>query len=197
MLRSQLERRRPSSVTALLILLTIFSGTASNARCQAFRTERGLVVFTSSVPLHNFDGKSDHLVGRISLSDSTVDFYVDLATLETGIGKRDRDMRKTLETDEHPFAEFYGKLVSPFDVAADTAQPVKVVGDFSIHGVTRTIEVSGTLKTTGQGLTVMGTWLLNMEDYNIDPPSLLMMTVDKVQRIRIEAQLEPESGQKS
>jgi polyisoprenoid-binding protein YceI len=197
MLHTQLERRRPSSTTTLLILLTIFAGTAPNARGQAFRTESGLVVFTSSVPLHNFDGKSDHLVGRISLSDSTIDFYVDLATLETGIGKRDRDMRKTLETDEYPFAEFYGKLVSPFDAAADTAQPVKVVGDFSIHGVTRTIEVSGTLEPNGQALTVTGTWLLNMGDYKIDPPSLLMMTVDKVQRIRIEAQLEPEAAQKS
>ena len=45
---------------------------------------------------------------------------IDLTTLETGIGKRDKDMRKPLETDKSPFAEFFGKLTSSFDATAVT-----------------------------------------------------------------------------
>jgi len=192
-----MNSRRPPGAYAALLLVTTLSGFSPHANGQAFRTENGHVAFTSRIPLHTFDGTSEHLVGRIDLADSTVDFYVDLETLKTGIGKRDRDMRLTLETKEYPFAEFFGKLVSPFDIAADTAQPVKVIGDFKMHGVTQHIEVSGTLTSTIDGLTVEASWPLDLDDFQIEPPNLLMMTVDKIQQIRIKADLKVETQQKS
>ena len=143
--------------------------------------------------MHTFTGESDNLVGQIVLTDSTVDFYVDLTTFETGIGKRDKDMRKTLETNDYPFAEFFGKLSSPFDVSSDAEQPAVVVGDFSIHGVTRTVEISGTLQMVEQDLHLSAEWKLNLEDYDIVPPSLLIIKVDEVQEVRINAVLRAES----
>lgn len=159
----------------------------SGLSAQSFSTENGHVEFTSSVPMHTFTGESDLLVGQINLADSTVDFYVDLTTFETGIGKRDKDMRKTLETDEFPFAEFFGKLTSGFDPATATEQDASVVGNFSIHGVTRTVEISGTLQMADESLKLSAEWKLNLEDYRIVPPSLLIMKVDKMQEIRITA----------
>lgn len=185
------------SATVLFLLAMILSGFSPATVSRAFRTERGHVVFTSSVPLHHFDGSSDHLVGRIDLADSTVDFYVDLETLTTGIGKRDRDMRLTLETRKYPFAEFFGKLLSPYDPSTTAPQSVRVAGDFKIHGVSRHVEVSGTVTLQKNGLHVEAEWPLNLEDYQIEPPSLLMMQVDKIQQIRIEADLKPETEQKS
>ena len=70
----------------------------SQAEAQAWYAETGHVEFLSNVPLHDFIGTSDVLTGRIDLAENTVDFFVDLNTLDTGIGKRDKDMRKTLET---------------------------------------------------------------------------------------------------
>lgn len=158
---------------------------------QAFMTKTGHAEFTSSVPLHTFTGTSEHLVGRISLPDSTVDFYLDLTTLETGIGKRDKDMRTTLETDTYPFAEFFGTLVTPFDPDREGAQPVTVRGAFTLHGVTREVTIDGTLRRTAEGLKVEAAWEINLNDYNITPPSLLIVRVDEVQKVRIEALLEP------
>lgn len=170
------------------ILATLLPVTA---QAQAYATERGRAEFTSSVPLHTFTGKSDRLVGQINLADGTVDFYLDLATLKTGIGKRDKDMRETLETDAYPFAEFYGKLASPFDASSTAVQPVRVRGAFKIHGVERQIEVAGTLQKTPQGLRVEAGWELNLKDYDIKPPSLLVVKVDETQDLRIVALLAP------
>lgn len=160
---------------------------------QSFFTDSGHARFISSVPLNRFTGESDHLVGRINLADSTVDFYLDLTTLETGIGKRDKDMRRTLETGEYPFGEFFGKLVSPFDPSSEAEQEAVVRGDFTIHGVTRQVEIKGVLEMTPEGLRVAAEWKLNLTDYDIEPPSLLIIRVDEVQQIRIEAILQPES----
>ncbi len=173
-------------IAAVLLALAI------PVRGQAYMTDSGRAEFDSRVPLHTFTGTSDVLVGRISLPDSTVDFYLDLETLDTGIGKRDKDMKKTLETDTYPFAEFFGKLVSPFDPAGGT-QPAVVRGTFTIHGHSQALEVTGTLEPTDDGLRLQAAWELNLDDYEIKPPKLLVMKVDPVQQMRISALLLPES----
>ena len=165
--------------------------TPRESSAQRFGTEEGHAAFTSRVPLHTFTGKSDQLVGQINLADSTVDFYVDLTTLESGIGKRDKDMRRTLETDEFPFAEFYGKLVTPLDLDRQTRQEVTVRGAFTIHGVARDVEIEGSITPQPEGLRVVASWNLNLIDHDIVPPKLLIVKVDEIQALRIDAILTP------
>lgn len=164
-----------------------------SAGAQAFRTESGHAEFQSTVPLHTFTGTSDRLHGRISLADSTVDFYLDLNTLETGVDKRDKDMRETLETEQYPFAEFYGTLASPFDPATEGPQEVTARGEFTIHGITREIAVEGTLERTGEGLRLTAAWTLDMTEYEIKPPGILFYRVSEEIAIEIEATLTPEN----
>lgn len=188
MLRIPAILTRGAAAGLLLALLC-----ASTAGAQAYRTESGHVEFHSSVPLHSFTGTSEMLNGRISLADSTVDFYIDLNTLETGIAKRDKDMRQTLETEEYPFAEFYGKLASPFDPGEEGPQQVTVEGTFTIHGISRDISLEGTLNRTGEGLAVKTSWTLNMTDYEIKPPGILFYRVSEEIEIEIQATLQPEN----
>ena len=174
----------------IYLLLFLFIA-ALPVAAQSYMTEGSHVEFTSSVPLHTFTGTSENLVGMVNLADSTLDFYVDLTTLETGLGKRDKDMRITLETDKFPFAEFFGKLVTPFDPNNPEPQPALARGDFKIHGVTRTIDVEGTLQKTDEGLALKAAWDLQLEDYEIVPPKLLFIKVDQTQALRIDALLTP------
>ena len=81
--------------SAIPLILYIFLPTLVVS--QSYYAENGTVNFTSSVPLYEFTGTSNQLTGRINLADSTVDFYVDLETLDSGIKKRDKDMRLTLK----------------------------------------------------------------------------------------------------
>jgi len=178
----------------LLVLAGFLLCHHAPAECaaQAYITGNGLAEFTSSVPLYTFTGTSEKLTGRIDLSDSTVDFYLDLETLETGIGKRDKDMRITLETEQYPFAEFYGKFVTPFDANSEVPQSVMVEGAFTIHGAKKQITVDGTLQNVEGGIRLDAEWTLNLTDYDIKPPRLLVIKVDEVQKIRISALLQPE-----
>jgi len=158
---------------------------------QAYKTENGHVIFKSTVPLHSFTGESDHLVGKITLPDSTVDFYLDLNTLKTGIGKRDKDMRETLESRKYSFASFYGKLTSPFDPGMDDPQEAAVQGTFKLHNISHKVQIEGTLQMTDQGLKVHAEWVLQLKDYNIEPPGILFYRVDQEQKIKIDALLKP------
>ncbi|MDZ7660269.1 YceI family protein [Fodinibius sp.] len=154
-------------------------------------TKSGHVEFDSSVPLHSFTGVSDHLVGKISLTDSIADFYVDVNTLKTGIGKRDNDMLRTLEAKKYPFAEFYGKIVSNFKPIDNQPQEVTVEGEFTVHGVSKQTTITGTLKKVQEGIHVEASWTLNMKDYNIEPPGILFYRVSEKIDVSISATLTP------
>jgi len=177
------------------ILFFTFLLLGSTVNAQSFMTEQGDVKFTSSVPLHTFTGTSSQLNGLIDLDKNLVDFYIDLQTLDTGNGRRDRDMYSTLNVEEHPFAEFTGELISDFDPDSGMSQEVMVEGDFTVNGVPRRITVDGKLKLSESVLQLNASWIINITDYNIEPPGILFYKVDEEMEIKIEAQLQKQSSE--
>lgn len=172
-----------------LLSLILFATLSINGFSQSFYTENGTAIFYSKVPLHSFSGTSNTLIGLINLADSTVDFYLDLETLDTGNAKRDKDMKLTLDSKNYPYGEFFGKLVTPFDINKQVDQNVVVEGVFKIHGKEKEIQVTGTLTPSGESLQLKASWILNLSDYEIVPPKLLFIKVDPAQEIEINASL--------
>lgn len=170
---------------ALSVMITIRPVTA-----QQYSADEGRVEFISRAPLLEFSGISNHLAGLVDLDQKMVDFYVDLNTLETGIRRRDRDMRNSyLETGKYPFAEFTGKLISEFDPKLTEVQNVTAEGIFSLHGVERQIRVDGTLEPTGNDLELNAEWTVLLEDYNIDRPRVLFYELSEEQIVKISIRL--------
>ncbi|MEX0780209.1 MAG: YceI family protein [Balneolales bacterium] len=156
-----------------------------------YYTDNGSVEFISTVPLHEFTGKSDHLTGMINFEENIIDFYLDLNSLKTGNERRDRDMYRTLHTDEHPFAEFTGELASPFDENSSEIQNVTVKGEFTLHGITRDKTVEGTLQKHVNGIRLEAEWVQDITDHNIEPPGILFYRVRDEMDVIIEAMLQP------
>ncbi len=176
---------------SVAVLTLAFVVVAVPSSAQSYETSSGTVQFTSRVPLHTFTGSSRNLTGELDLETRRVDFFVDLESLRTGIGRRDRDMRETLETDEHPFAEFTGQLLTAFNPNANGAQQARVRGTFSLHGVNRSLTVTGTLQKSGSQIRLIADWEIRLDHYSIEPPRLLIVRVDEVQAVHIDALLSP------
>jgi len=175
----------------LIFFLVLVLNAPVTTHAQSFFSEEGYVEFRSTVPLHSFKGISNNLVGKIDFDNNTVDFFVDLATLDTGNEKRDKDMRETLEISKHPFAEFFGKLTSDFDLENSEPQKVTAKGEFTVHGETQLKEVTGTLRKTDNGLKLTANWNVFLSEHNIDPPGILFYKVSDKQEIAIEILLTP------
>lgn len=175
-------------IPLLLVLTAVFQNINDDV---VYYTDSGHAEFTSSVPLHSFTGESNHLTGMIDFRENLVDFYIDLNTLETGIGKRDRDMYETLNAKEHPFAEFTGTLETPFNPDSSAQQLARVSGEFSINGIAREVSIEGTLQARGERIILNAGWELRLENYDIKAPGILFYRVDEVQSIQIEASLKP------
>ncbi len=158
---------------------------------QSFKTENGDATFLSKAPLNEFTGKSSQLQGLIDLDKNLLDFYLDLNTLKTGIGLRDRHMRDNyLETKKYPFAEFTGEIQESTEIAVGETKKVTAKGKFKIHGVEREIEVPGTLKRTSQDeLVLEATFMVLLNDYDIDIPSVIFYELAEEQEVSILATL--------
>lgn len=187
----------PGKLTVCLLVLGLFVSFPPQANAQRFMTKNGTVEFHSKASLNEFVGSSNHLHGLVDLNDNSLDFYVDLNTLTTGIKLRDRHMRENyLETKKYPFAEFTGKL-SPQDLhGLKLGQAVQAVGDFKIHGRKKAIKVPGKLQLSDDGKELMlkAEFVLKLSDYGIEVPGVLFYELSEVQEVKIKAILKNENN---
>lgn len=172
-----------------LLIAALWVGCASvPVHAQVFKALDGRAVFESSAQIESFQGTSPHLAGLVNLADSTVDFYLDLNTLETGISLRDRQMRdQFLETKRFPYAEFTGRLYTPVDLSSSAPQKVFVQGGFTVHGVRRVIDVVGTITPMdADRIRVQAEWDVRLKDHDIEVPSLLVFRLNETIRVTID-----------
>ena len=104
-------------------------------------------------------------------------FEVDLRTLDTGIGLRNRDMRENyLETDKYPTTHFKGNIIYT-DQVSDSEYKVTVEGNIFIHGVTKPLKINGNLFPVEGGYRVKAYFDILLSDFNIEIPKLMFMKV--------------------
>ena len=124
----------------------------------------------------SLDGKTNQL--RIEDDGTTLRVTVPLASLQTGIGLRDKHMReKYLEVQKYPDAVLelpWSAVKLPED--GQTSQGT-APGKMSLHGKTKDVQVKYRIVRTGNRFQVTGNIPLNLKDYDIDVPSYLGVTV--------------------
>jgi len=168
-----------------ILLFMITAPLQSNA--QSFLAQDGgYVEFVSTAPLLEFKGKSNNLAGLINFEENTVDFYIDLNTLDTGVRLRNQHMRDSyLETEKYPFAEFTGTLDTMYDFEKAGPQEVTTTGVFNIHGVEQERTIRGVLEYTGEGLKLEASWTVLLEDHNIRKPRVVFYELADEQTVNI------------
>ena len=118
-------------------------------------------------------------------------FAVAVESFDTGIGMRDRDMRKNyLEVEQYPEIVFVlddarpTLLDGPASAVSDTLR-LAITGALTLHGVTRPHSVRATLTRDGAGgYRVHAVFPLRLTDYAIRPPKRFMLKV--ADEIRLE-----------
>lgn len=165
--------------------------TSRNAFAQVYKTEAGNVEFLSKAFLNEFTGVSSKLNGLIDLEKNVLDFFIDLNTLKTGIGLRDRHMRENyLETKKYPFAEFVGNINEKVSLKPGESRNVTATGKFKIHGVERDINVSGKLTAVSVNeVKLDAQFKVLLSDYKIDIPKLVFYELAEEQTVTLSVNL--------
>ncbi len=183
------------------ILLLFVMATAAHADPLTFKVSKGggnLIKFESKAPLETITGVTDQVEGTITLDPQNLAdgvsalIVVDAASLKTGNKIRDGHMRNNhLHTDKFPKITFaVGNVVLEGALQNGAPRSFQVIGDFFLHGVTRTIAVPAqvTLVQTdaAKKLRIQATFAVRLSDYEIPRPQFLVMKLDEVQNITVD-----------
>lgn len=206
MKKEVLKASLPTALSLSVCMVALLPVGSAGQEYHVDLEARNQVTFLSDAPLEDFEGVT-HLIdgflvlpegwvsGEGSLGDSRFYFEVDLGSLDTGIGLRNRHMRdRYLHTDRFPFVSFGGS-VSSLAPAGDGGFQATASGDFSLHGVDRSRDVQCLGERRGEGLIVRCAFDVILSDHDIPIPKLMFMKIDEIMKVRLEFNLKPAMGE--
>ena len=184
--------------TLKLIIITLFA--VSTAFAQGFKVKatgeqtfsfadkmgRNQAMFFSSTPLEDVTGLSNDVKGTITFDVGDVStlkgsISISTASLKTGIELRDGHLQSKnwLDAESYPEITFVIKNVSNVKSVEDNKLEVKVIGDFTTHGVTKEVIADITMtfldeseqtkqKLPGDLLGVEAKFSIVLSDYEVE-----------------------------
>jgi polyisoprenoid-binding protein YceI len=130
-------------------------------------------------------GRTPDVTGTLTVEGTTIvagELAVDLTTLESDEGNRDRQLRRQgLETGTYPAATF--TLTQPIELVPAPAEGVTIdataVGDLTLHGTTKSVEIPVQAKFERGVVTVVGSLPILFSDYGMEKPqAMLVLSVE-------------------
>lgn len=168
-----IARILPAGLSALLLI----TAPALAQGVPDGRLVRGTLSFDARATLGDFTGTTDSVRGALHGAPvlGQVRGWVEApaASLVTGNDHRDRDLRKSMETDKYPAMRFELDSVMPERRLTDSMEAV-LVGGLTLHGVTHPVRIPGVLTFTADSVAYRGGIRINVKDYGVGGLSRLL-----------------------
>lgn len=152
---------------------------------------QGSVSFFSYTPVENIKAENNQVLSVIDLStnDIAVSMLMNAFVFEKAL-MREHFNESYVESDIYPKATFEGEIID-FDPSLEGVQTRIVKGNFSMHGVTKELEIKTKIEKLQGKFIVTGTFEAQVKDYNIKIPPLLKGNIAKI--ISVDFKFEYES----
>jgi polyisoprenoid-binding protein YceI len=158
---------------------------------QKFISETSSVTFFSKASIEDIAARNEKSMamfdagsGDIAVSIPAKDFVFDKSLMQEHFNE------KYMETEKYPKATFQGK-VKGYAAGATGPQPVRAVGKLAIHGVTRDVDVPGTLEVKGDRIVLHAKFMVTLEDYNVKRPQVLWKNIAEAVEVTLDFTLKP------
>jgi len=195
-------RPRPALLLAALAaaLSLVHALAAAESRRWAPVPGKSQVAFDAKFSMGDFSGTGEKVAGSFTLDVDDLRapvagaLTVEVTALATGIAGRDRDMRRSLDTDHFPTIRFTVDGVdASFASVTDKADVLLTIrGQMLIRDVERPMTLLGRARLRDGALWVRGDGTVRMTEFGIARPRRLFMTVADQVIVRFDLILSPE-----
>lgn len=177
-----------STLFILFISVYLSKGIFAQNRYKVVDPE---VSFFAGTPLEDIDAKSDKLVGVLDIEKNTFAFRMAMNTFKFKRELMQEHYNENyLETDKYPNSEFRGTISGDFDLESDGEYPVKATGVFKVHNVEKTYSIDALIQVKSGKPSIDAKFMIELEDHNIDRPSVVMMKIAEEAEVSVHAELE-------
>lgn len=159
---------------------------------QKYKATKGFVSFFSTTPVEDIKAVNNAVGSLLNTETGDLVFSINISDFQFEQSlMKEHFNEKYMETEKYPKARFVGKLSAlRNDVAI--AQEVKATGKMTMHGVTRDIEVTGTLQKTGDAWVMKAKFPVRLKDYQIEIPKLLWEKIAEVVDVTVDLSYSPQ-----
>ena len=155
------------------------------ANAQLFTTQTGEISFFSKTPMEDIDAVNKQ-VGSI-INSATNEVAVQMRVTNFIFPNKlmqEHFNENYLETDKYPNATFKGKIKETVDLKVAGTYAVTASGTATIHGVSRPVELKGTLVSTGKTLALTCIFDIHLDEYKIDIPKIVFKKIAEVIKVK-------------
>ncbi len=169
----------------LIILCFVFCIKTIEAQ-DKFLTKKGQISFFSSASAE--DIKADNKQVLSIINSSTGDIAIAILMKSFMFQKslmQEHFNENYVESDKYPKAIFKGRITD-FETISSTNTSTTVVGDITIHGVTKALSITTNIKRTNDQILLMGNFPISLADFDIKIPSVVINNIAETVDVRFE-----------
>jgi polyisoprenoid-binding protein YceI len=176
----------------ILLILLILAAFTSHA--QKFVTETSVVTFFSEAPVENIAAENKKSNALLDLASAQVAFSIPIAEFQFERHlMQEHFNEKYMDTEKYPKATFQGTVLNLKSIASGP-QHVSAKGKLTIHGVTKEVDIPGSLEITSDSrVLIKSTFKVLLKDYNIKVPQLMWQNIAEEIEVKVDFTLKPKS----
>jgi polyisoprenoid-binding protein YceI len=168
----------------LLLIFTI--GISVAGLSQKYQSEKSYVSFFSDAILEDITADNKKSSSIFNAETGDIAFSIPMKEFKFAKSLMQQHFNeKYVESEKFPKATFQGKIIG-FNPEATGAQDVKAQGKLTIHGVTKDIDVPGTIEVQGKKLQMKSKFMVKVADYDITIPQLVFKNIAEEVEVTID-----------
>lgn len=172
----------------IVILLTVF---AASSFGQKFTSEKSQVSFFSDAAIEDISAQNSKASSIFNAATSEIVFSIPVKDFQFEKKlMQEHFNEKYLETEKYPKATFQGKFID-FNSQPEGTQQVKVQGKLTIHGVTKEVEIPGTIEFNAKKVIMKSKFFVVLEDYKVMRPEMLWQKIAEQVEVSVEFTYKP------
>lgn len=154
------------------------------SKAQLFTTSTGQVSFFSKTPMEDIDATNKSVSSIINTATNEVAVQMRITNFVFPNKLMQEHFNENyLESEKFPSATFKGKIKESVNLTVAGTYPITASGSATIHGVTRPIDLRGTIVSTGSTLALTCQFEVKLIDYNVKIPKIVFAKIAEVIKV--------------
>jgi polyisoprenoid-binding protein YceI len=178
----------------VMTILLLYFLTVTRSSAQLYMTRTGYASFYSHATMEDIKAENKQLYAVINVEKKELAFIVLMKGFEFK-----KELMQThfnsnyIESDKYPKASFTGTYTGNVDMQSGAVSTVQVTGTFTLHGVSKQIELPATLQFSNGVLIGHASFKARPEDYNINIPLLVKDNIAKEVEVEVKVNCNPKT----
>jgi hypothetical protein len=174
--------------TLTLLLLVI----ATHTYAQKYVSEKTFVSFFSDAVLEDITATNKKASSIFNSTTGDIAFSIPIKEFQFAKSlMQEHFNEKYMDSEKYPKSTFQGK-VTGYNPDAKGVQNVRAAGKLTIHGVTKEVDIPGTIEKKDDKVLMKSKFIVKVADYNIEIPTLVFQNIAEQVEVTVDFVYKPQ-----